>query len=151
MKTFESNDSNTCEADNIQMKILEPNLIVLPIPHQRVNTNTYLQIDLGITNNTPTTFPFVYEILTPEFLSPDGQVLHPQKLMNTQITPSQYNGMGIPYQLTLGCYLIAKFSWQNSLLQVQATILRYSQVPINPDYFWFFEALQLETYKLRFT
>jgi hypothetical protein len=151
MTPFESNDSDTCEADSIQIKILEPNLMVLPIPDQRVNTNTCLQIDIGITNNTPTFFPFVYDILTPEFLSPNGQVLHPQKLMNMQMAPSRYNGMGIPHKRTLGCYLIAKFSWQNNLLQLQATILNSSQVPINLDYFWFFESLQLETYKLRFT
>jgi hypothetical protein len=151
MTSFESNDSNTCETDGIRMEISEPNLIVFPISNQRVNSSTCLQIDIGITNNKQTLFPFVYEFLTPEFLSSDGQVLHPQKLMNTQMAPSRYNGMGIPYQMTLGCYLIAKFSWQNSLLQVQATILHSSKPPINPNYFWFFEALQLGTYKLKFT
>ncbi|MDM9380273.1 hypothetical protein QUB80_06095 [Chlorogloeopsis sp. ULAP01] len=149
MTSFESNSSKNCEADGIQMEISEPNLVALPIPDQR-DTNTCLQIDIGITNKTPTTFPFVYELLTPEFLSPDGQVLHPQKLINTQ-PPSRYNGMGIPYQKTLGCYLIAKFCWQNNLLQLQATILHSSKPPINPNYFWFFEALQLGAYKLKLT
>ncbi|MDZ7959898.1 MAG: hypothetical protein RMY34_18780 [Aulosira sp. DedQUE10] len=141
----------TFEADGIQMEICEPNLIVLPITENRTSANTCLQINIAITNNTPIPFPFVYGILTPELLTPNGQALNPQKLIDRQITPSRYNGIAIPSKKTLSCYLIAKLSWQNNLLQLQATISYSSQVPINPDYFWSFEPLQLGTYQMRFT
>jgi hypothetical protein len=51
----------------------------------------------------------------------------------------------------LSCYFIAKLFWQNNLLKLQATIAYSSEVPINLDYFWSFEPLQVGTYQLRFT
>ncbi|WP_392408604.1 hypothetical protein ACF3DV_10960 [Chlorogloeopsis fritschii PCC 9212] len=149
MTSFESNSSNTCEADGIQMEISEPNLIVLPIPNQR-NTNTCLQIVTGITNNTPTYFPFFYEILTLELLSTNGQVLHPQKRISRQITPSLYDRIAIPSQKTLLCYLIAYFSWQNGLCQIQWNISTHFQISSNPVHTWFFDTFQLGTYQIRF-
>ncbi len=89
--------------------------------------------------------------MIPELLRYSGQVLHPQKLKLLQNPLSQYSGMGIPPKKTLSCYLIAKLSWQNNLLQLQATFFYSSQVPINPDYFWSYEPVQRGTYQLRFT
>jgi hypothetical protein len=151
MTSFELNHSKEIEENGIQMEIWEPSFIVLPIPDNREWVNTCLQINVAITNNKLTPFPFIYDILTPELLAPDGQALHPQKLTNRQINPSQYNGMGIPHKKTLSCYLIAKLSWHNNLLKLQAAISNSSQISINPDYFWSFEALQLGIYQLRFT
>ena len=151
MASSESNNSNKIEANGIHMEILEPNFIVLPIPDKITGINTSLQINVTITNNILELFPFIYDLLIPELLVPGGQVLHPQKLINRQATPNQYNGMGIPHKKTLSCYLIAKISWHNNLLKLQAAISNSSQVSIVPDYLWSFEALQLGTYQLRFT
>ncbi|MDZ7956747.1 MAG: hypothetical protein RMY34_02365 [Aulosira sp. DedQUE10] len=140
----------TFEDDSIQMKIWEPNLIVLPITESRKSVNTCLQIAIGITNNTPIPFPFFYEILAPELLSINGQVLHPQNKIKRQITPSLYNSIAIPSKKTLICYLIANFSWQNSLFQLQWNISTHFQVSTHPDHNWFFDTFQMGTYELRF-
>ncbi|MEH2009708.1 hypothetical protein [Nostoc sp.] len=135
MKFFEANGDNTYEDNNIHLEIQEPNLIVLPSTENRGNISACLQININITNKTPNSFPFVYGILTPELLTPDGQAVNPQKLISGQITPSRYNGIAIPPKKTLSCYFIAKLFWQNNLLKLQATITYSSQVPINLDYF----------------
>jgi hypothetical protein len=144
------NISNNYE-DGIILEIQEPNLIVLPSKNNRSKTSACLKINIAITNKTLIAFPFVYGILTPELLSHDGQEVNSQKLINTQIVPSRYHGIAIPYQKTLSCYFIAKLFWDNNLLKVQAAITHFPQFPINLDYFWAFEPLQLGTYQLRFS
>ncbi|MBW4557949.1 MAG: hypothetical protein KME59_18845 [Trichormus sp. ATA11-4-KO1] len=150
MTSFQANDSNTYEANGIWITVWEPDLIVLPIPNQRVNTKTCLQIVTSITNNTPTHFPFFYKILTPELLSVDGQVLHPQKQISSQIAPSLYDRIAIPSQQTLLCYLVAYFSWHNELFQLQWNVCTHFQISTNPVHTWLFDAFQLGMYQLRF-
>lgn len=151
MTSFESNGSNAVEADDISMEIWEPDLIVLPIPDNRLDADIPVQINVFITNNTPTPFPFIYGILSPELVGEDGLELQPQKLIDRQISTSQYDGISIPPKRSLVCSLIAKLCWQNNLLQLQATISNHPQVPINPETSYFFEPLQLGSYQLRFT
>ena len=149
MTSVELNDGNIFNVDSIHMKIWEPNLIVLPIPNNTVNANTSLQIAIGITNNTLIPFPFFCDQLTPEILTSSGKPLHPQKLINPQITPNIYNSIAIPSKQTLLCYLIAKFSWQNDLFQLQWTICTRFQFSTNTNHTWFFETFPLGTYQLR--
>ncbi|MGB3694649.1 MAG: hypothetical protein WA865_22290 [Spirulinaceae cyanobacterium] len=140
------------EADGIKIKIIEPNLIVRPIRENRKEVKTCLQIHVTISNNLPKLFPFVYDLLTPELLTPQGQILHPQKLINRQTIPHQYYGMGIPHQATLRCYLIAEVSWHNNLLKLQGYISNPNSLfRIAPYYCCSFEALQLGAYQLKFT
>jgi hypothetical protein len=42
--------------NGIRMEIWEPNLIVLPIPENKLDANTPVQINVFITNNMPTPF-----------------------------------------------------------------------------------------------
>lgn len=151
MTELEFFDNDAAEVDGIRMEIWEPDLIVLPIPENRLDANTPVQINVFITNNTPTTFAFVYGILTPELVEPGGQALHSQKLIDEQIPTSQYDGIGIPPKRSLVRCLIAKLSWQNNLLQLQASISDSRRIPTGSDNFWSFGSLQLGTYQLRFT
>ncbi|MCL1470068.1 hypothetical protein [Argonema antarcticum] len=96
MASRESFNNNAVEADGIRMEIWEPDFIVLPIPKNRLGANTPVQINVYITNNTATPFPFIYDTLIPELVKADGKALHPQKLIDRQITTSQYNGIFIP-------------------------------------------------------
>jgi hypothetical protein len=151
MTAFESSDSNAFKGDDICLKIWEPNLIVLPVPENRENANTFLQINLSTTNNTPTLFPFIDGILTPKILSPDSQVLHPLKFIDSQITPSRANGIVIPPKKTLSSYLVANLFWKNDLLELQCAICSYFQISTRPDPTCFFKDLHRGTYQLRFT
>jgi len=149
MTSVQLNDSNTFNVDGIQIEIWEPNLIVLPISNNTVNASTCLKIAIGITNKTLTSFPFFLEKLTPEILTNTGQALHPQKLVNAQTTPNIHNSIAIPSKKTLICYLIAEFSWQNDLFQLQWTIRTHCQFLTHTNHTCFFETFPLSTYQLR--
>ena len=82
MTSRESNNSNVSKANGIHIEIWEPELIVLPIPENKSDANTLLQIQVFITNNTATTFPLIDGILMPELVKPEDELLQPQKLIN---------------------------------------------------------------------
>ncbi len=152
MTSFESNNSKNTEEKGIQIKIDSPtNSIILPIPENREEVNTCLQINVIISNSSSTGFPYVYDILTPELILPDGQVIHPQKITNRQTNLNQYNGMKIPTRKSLICYFIAKLSWHNNLLKLEAAISNSLQTSVTPEYFCSFEGLQLGVNQIRFT
>ncbi|OUL35527.1 hypothetical protein BV372_10780 [Nostoc sp. T09] len=149
MSSFELNDSNTFKVDGIHIEIWEPNLIVLPVPNTTENANISLQITICITNNALSSFPFFCDKLSPEILASSGQVIHPQKLINAQITPSIDNSIAIPSKKTLLCYLIAKLSIQNNLFQLQWNICTSFQFSTNTHHTWYLDTFQLGIYQLR--
>ncbi len=150
MASFEFNNSNGIEQNGVKIEVWEPNFIVLPISESREGINTYLQINVAINNDKLRLYPFIYDILIPELLAPNGQQLHPQKIANSQTTANLYNGMGIPFKKSLICYLIAKLSWHNNLLKLQTAISYFSQASNEINYLWSFEDMQPGIYQIRF-
>ncbi len=135
----------------MKLKIDEQNFIVLPIPDNKNGVNTCLRIEIFITNNTQAFFPFVYDILTPELILADGRIIHSQKIINRQTNLRQYNGIGIPERKSYICYFIAKLYWHNNLLKLEVAISNTFETSITPNYFCFFEGLQLGVNQIRVT
>ncbi len=58
MTSGESFNNNAVEADGVVIEIVNPNLIVLPIPEDRLGTNSTVELGIRITNNALTPFCF---------------------------------------------------------------------------------------------
>lgn len=149
MTFSESNNSNTFKAKGISLKILEPDIIVLPIPQNPKSVDTFGRIEIDIINNTSIPFPFIYSRLIPELVTPNGIILKPQKPIGRQIKPGEYDGILIPPKRIFNVFLNARLFGKNKLLQLRAKFFKYSEALTSADNFWVFEALELGTYKLR--
>lgn len=147
----ESVDSSIIEGHGILIEIGEPDLIVMPRPEMASNVGIPIQINVLITNNTATPFPFVNHLLMLELVGSDAQTVHTTRLIDRQLTISPYRGILIPPKKTIIRSFIAKLSKANTWLQLQGSIFESSIVQINPGSSWSFEPLQQGTYQLRFT
>ena len=144
-------ERNMIEADGIRIEIWEPELIVIPRPKNTNSVGIPLQINVLISNNTHTPFPFVNHLLMLEMVGADAQVIHLTRLIDRKLTTSPYRGISIPPKRAIVRSLSGKLSKANNWFDFQASIYTYSTIPINPDSSWSFETLQLGTYQLRFT
>ncbi|VXD25180.1 hypothetical protein PL8927_840003 [Planktothrix serta PCC 8927] len=147
----ESVDSSVIEAEGICIEIWEPDLIVIPKLDFTNSIGIPLQINVLITNNTTTPFPFINHLLMLEIVGVDAQALHPTRLIDRQLTISHYQGISIPPKQTIIRSLIAQISKANNGFEFQGSIYTSSKTQINPNSSWSFEPLQLKNYQLRFT
>jgi hypothetical protein len=76
MTTFESNESNAIEVDNVRFETVVSEK-VLTIPDTKRGVYTLVQLGIRITNNTQSFFYFSssFYSLFPELIAPDGQVM----------------------------------------------------------------------------
>ncbi|MBE8990152.1 hypothetical protein [Nostoc sp. LEGE 12450] len=99
MTSFEANDSNIFQAEGINLVIWTPNLIVLPIPDNKSNSNfnTFVEFSVYLINNTSNPLRLnTNETLIPEFLASDGQVVRGEVAQDEPVNTEQRN---IPPQL----------------------------------------------------
>ncbi|BAZ47600.1 hypothetical protein NIES4103_02020 [Nostoc sp. NIES-4103] len=76
MTSFESNESNIVEVDNVTFETVVSQR-VLTIPEAKRGVYTPVQLSIRITNNTQSFFYFssCFYSLFPELIAPDGQVM----------------------------------------------------------------------------
>ena len=170
MTSGESFDSKAVQENGRQVEIANPNPIIFPtriysIPKNQLGVTTPLEFTMRIINNTSAPFCLNrYQPFIPELLSSDGQIKdrvlfsdEPAE-KNTQINKPQdsnktrkFEWWKIPSGLPVITSLIAKILWQNNLLQLQiSTIFGSLASSISWNSYWCFDALQPETYRLRF-
>ncbi len=169
MTSNESNNSNDLEANDIPIEIWQSDLIVLPIPENKPGTNTYMQINLHITNNARTSFRFNPKKIIPELITSDGQILPQLPDTNEHIqtnVPSEsfvlrltrlISNLTSPFKR--GNYLIVKpkvtttvsintkLFWQNNLLTLEFHACDFNL--LQSRHYWFFDKLHPGKYQVR--
>lgn len=153
MTSFNSNDSNTFAEDGICIKISD-NPAATAIPENSKSVYTIVRLGIVIINNTSSPFPFrLSGSLIPELVGQEGQELR----MHTYINRQLGNGIDDDWLLVAPGKKIhisrdIRLSWQNNLLRLEVPYRPddYFSVSTTTDDYWYFEALQAETYQLRF-
>ncbi|MEH2009711.1 hypothetical protein [Nostoc sp.] len=145
MTSFESNDSNSIEAQGISLEIWRTECLVLPIPKIEPNANTPVELHINISNKMLTHFRFNRSgTLIPQIVGSDDQVLQMQEPKNRRKINKYDDYLVQPGDSTF-TLLYAKLSWQNKKLQFQIPDL-----PNEPGNYWTVNDIQLGTYQLRF-
>lgn len=159
-----TSNSKDLEANYIFIEIWLPDLIVLPIPKNKPGTNTYMQIDLHLTNNARTSFRFNPKKLIPELITSDGQILPQLSDTNEPSTSFLYRLTHLISNLNSwfkrGDYLIVqpritttvsintKLFWQNNLLTLEFHACDFNL--LLSRHYWFFDKLHPGKYQIRF-
>ncbi|MDF5737031.1 MULTISPECIES: hypothetical protein [unclassified Nostoc] len=145
MTSFESNDSNSIEAQGISLEIWRTECLVLPIPKIEPNANTPVKLHINISNKMLTHFRFNRSgTLIPQIVGSDDQVLQMQEPKNRRKINKYDDYLVQPGDSTF-TLLYAKLSWENKKLQFQIPDL-----PNEPSNYWTVNDIQLGTYQLRF-
>ncbi|GJD20237.1 hypothetical protein RIVM261_051930 [Rivularia sp. IAM M-261] len=157
-------NSKDLEVNDIPIEIWLPDLIVVPVPENKPGTNTYMQIDLHLTNNARTSFRFNPKKLILELITSDGQIL-------PQLPDTNEPSASFLYRLThlisnlsssfkLGNYLIVqprktatisiniRLFWQNNLLTLEFHACDFNLLQYR--HYWFFDKLHPGKYQIRF-
>lgn len=159
-----TSDSKDLEANDIPIEIWLPDLIVLPIPENKPGTNTYMQIDLHLTNNARTSFRFNPKKLIPELITSDGQIL-PQSpdtneasasflyrltnlISNLSSSFKQDNYLIVQPTITTTVSINTRLFWQNNLLTLEFHACDFNLL-LSIQY-WFFDKLHPGKYQIRF-
>lgn len=154
MTDFNSSDNNTVEQKGIDIKIWEPDILVMPVPNNSTNATTFGEIHVEITNNTPRLFPFIDKYLTPELFTVDSKEIRPQKTSDRPIATNYYKGIAITPKNTTTRAIVrsfmAKLFWQNNCLQLQTSLFYATTSIIAYEKIYLFQPLRLGTYQLRF-
>lgn len=159
-----TSNSKDLEANNIPIEIWLPDLIVLPIPENKPGTNTYMQIDLHLTNNARTSFRFNPKKLIPELITSDGQILPQLPETNEPSASFLYrlthliSNLSSPFKR--GDYLTVqprktttvsintRLFWQNNLLTLEFHACDFNL--LLSRHYWFFDKLHPGKYQIRF-
>lgn len=145
MTSFESNDSNSIEAQGISLQIWRTEFLVLPIPKKELNANTPVKLDITISNKMLTHFRFNRSgSLIPQIVGSNGQVLQMQEPINRRKI-NKYDDYLVQPGESIFTLLYAKLSWENKKLQLQI-----SDLPTETGNYWTVNNIQLGTYQLRF-
>ncbi len=147
MTSGESFNKNAVEADGVVIEILNPNLIVLPIPENRLGANNTVELGISITNNTSTRFRLnPYEIFIPELVALDGQALQRHLSLEGYET-RENNYLLVPPREAKSFFISVMLVWENNLLK-----LKVSNLAEEFDFtsYCFFYRLDSGSYRLRF-
>lgn len=138
------------ECDDVAIEILEPGLIVIPKLSNVVATGFSSQINVLITNNQLTPFPFVNHLLAIELVGRNTEALC-TTLLDKQLPNNNYRGISIPFRRAIVRSLNTKILNMNDRFYFRGVIYDSSKTRINPNSSWNFELLEPENYQLRFT
>jgi hypothetical protein len=145
MTSFESNDSNSIEAQGISLQICHTEFLVLPIPKRELNVNTPVKLDITISNKMLTHFRFNRSgSLIPQIVGSNGQILQMQEPENRRRI-NKYDDYLVQPGNSIFTLLYAKLYWENKKLQFQIPDL-----PTETGNYWTVNDIQLGTYQLRF-
>ncbi|MBF2007856.1 MAG: hypothetical protein IGS49_21000 [Chlorogloeopsis fritschii C42_A2020_084] len=145
MTSFQSNDRNNLEEQGINIKIQGVELIILPIPENRLNVNNFLAININIINSKITPFRFNRSgTFIPQFVSFDGQALQIQQSRDRRKS-NKYDDYIFNYGESSFVSLYAKLFWKNNKLQLQI-----SDLPTDEGYYWTVDDIKPGTYQLQF-
>lgn len=149
MTSNESNNSNVFEVDGTHLVIWEPNLIVLPIPDNRSDSNTSVEINVYFINNTPNSFRLSpNETLILELLASDGEALQAQLTpgdadIQSNTTPVKSWG----FKLRRLISNLTRFPKQNETSKVDARLIeptQFKKITFTINLLWFDNKLQLQ-------
>lgn len=129
---------------DIHMKLMLPDLVVLPIPENQPDANTPLRFGISVTNNTSNPLVFTqYNYIVPELVRLDGQTLERQKPADETFETEEYDCTLVMPGESIVFVMEARLLWQNNKLKFSSSS--------GLDYYWLFDAIEPGTYRLRFT
>ncbi len=137
-----STNTQAFEANGIQMEIQVP-YSVLSIPEKTLSLDTIVPVSILIVNNTQTPIQFGFESLVPELFDSHGQALQRQEVVDRDVRNRAAICSIVEPRSSRRFNSFIKLYWANNKLQLTGNN--------KPGSFWYFDALQTETYQLRFT
>ncbi|BAZ14552.1 hypothetical protein NIES4071_63960 [Calothrix sp. NIES-4071] len=149
MTSSESNNSDVFEVDGFHLVIGEPNLIVLPIPDNRSDSNTSVEINVYFINNTPNSFRLSPdETLILELLASDGEALQAQLTpgdADIQLNTTPVESWGLKLRRLISN--LTRFPKQNETSKVDTRLIEPGggiNIPLAIKLLWFDNKLQLQ-------
>lgn len=143
------NNSNIFEIDGIHLFIWEPNLIVLPIPNNCLDSYTSIEIRLHFINNTPNPFYLSPDkTLILEISAPDGEALQAEVVpddTNIELNTTPQESWG--FQLRRLIFNLTHFTKYNETSKPDPRLIEPSRginITFTIKLFWLDNKLQLQ-------
>ncbi len=152
------------ELNSTQVELINPNIIqfptrIHPIPENKNGVNVPIKFYVSINHTNQEYFNLnSLQAFVPELLTSDGQIVQRHLVTNEIITnnlENNHNTQSNWWRVRPNCRTIftvtASLFWQDNSLQLKIPTIPDSVLSsVNPNYFWHFDALEAETYQLRF-
>ncbi|RUT08483.1 hypothetical protein DSM106972_016510 [Dulcicalothrix desertica PCC 7102] len=153
-------DLNSTQVELINSNIIQFPTRVHPISENKNGVNIPIKLYVSINHNNQEYFNLnSLQAFVPELLTSDCQIVQGHLVTNKIITnnlENNHNTQSNWWKVRPNCrttfILTASLFWQDNSLQLKIPTIPdyYVLSSVNPNYFWQFDALEAETYQLRF-